>query len=109
MSLVHWFHIFFVGALFLYVGFQGKKVPVFMFPFLKYVGVFVVLYHSYKIYIKLQKKQPVWVNLFHILLIGPLLLFIGANGANTPSNYFGLLLLLGIASIGYHGYCLTTH
>jgi hypothetical protein len=45
-----------------------------------------------------------WVNLIHILLVGPLLLYIGYNGEKTPRLYFELLLMLGFAAIGYHGY-----
>lgn len=109
LMVIHLFHIFFVGTLFLYVGFQRNKVPSMVFPLLTYLGIFVILYHSYKTYIKIQKKQSVWINLFHLLLIGPLLIYIGIHGINTPQIYFELLKVFGFISIGYHGYCLLKH
>jgi hypothetical protein len=47
-----------------------------------------------------------WVNLIHILLVGPLLVYIGYNSEKTHRLYFELLLMLGFAAIGYHGYYL---
>lgn len=47
-----------------------------------------------------------WVNLLHIFIIGPLLIYIGYYGEKTARLYFELLLMLGFASIGYHGYYL---
>jgi hypothetical protein len=40
--------------------------------------------------------------LIHILLIGPLLIWIGYKKEKTPLYAFDLLLMLGFASIGYH-------
>jgi hypothetical protein len=52
----------------------------------------------------MKADKPYWVNLIHILLVGPLLVYIGYNRENTKRKYFELLLMLGFASIGYHGY-----
>jgi hypothetical protein len=106
MILVHLFHIIFVGSLFLYVGIMRDKIPLFMFPFLKYLGILIILYHSYKAYIKITNNKSAWVNYIHIFLIGPLLIKIGYDGNKTSRKYFELLLMAGFASIGYHGYYL---
>jgi hypothetical protein len=106
MILVHLFHIIFVGSLFLYVGIMRDKIPLFMFPFLKYLGILIILYHSYKAYIKITNNKSAWVNYIHIFLIGPLLIKIGYDGNKTLRKYFELLLMAGFASIGYHGYYL---
>jgi len=103
---VHLFHILFVGGLFLYVGINGIKTPAFIFPLLKYLGIIIILYHSYKAYLRISSDKSAWVNYIHIFLIGPLLLIIGYYGIETSRKYFELLLMSGMASIGYHGYYL---
>jgi hypothetical protein len=106
ITLLHLFHIIFVGGLFLYVGTQRDKVHKQMFTTLLVLGIFIVLYHSYKTYNYLQQGKQYWVNLLHIFIIGPLLIYIGYYGEKTNRLYFELLLMLGFASIGYHGYYL---
>jgi hypothetical protein len=103
-SLVHLFHMLIVGGLFLYVGTQTTGIPKMMFPMLLGVGAIIILYHAFKVYSKILQGKGYWVNLIHILLVGPLLLYIGYNGDTTARLYFELLLMLGFASIGYHGY-----
>ena len=103
-SLVHLFHILIVGSLFLYVGIERTNIPSFMFPLLLGWGVIVILYHMFKVYTYMKQGRGYWVNLIHILLVGPLLVYIGYNGEKTARLYFELLLMLGFASIGYHGY-----
>ena len=103
-SLVHLFHILIVGSLFLYVGIQRTHIPTFMFPLLLGLGVIVILYHIFKVYTYMKLGKGYWVNLIHILLVGPVLVYIGYNGEKTQRLYFELLLMLGFAAIGYHGY-----
>jgi hypothetical protein len=104
---VHLFHILFVGTLFLYVGIESKNTPAFMYPFLLGLGIFIILYHAYKTYLKYSAGKNPWVNLIHILIVGPLLIYIGYNKQLTPRYAYELLLMLGFAAIGYHGYYLT--
>jgi len=47
-----------------------------------------------------------WVNYIHLFIVGPLLLYIGLNREKTERRYFEILLMLGFAAIGYHGYYL---
>jgi Na+-transporting methylmalonyl-CoA/oxaloacetate decarboxylase beta subunit len=104
-QIVHLFHVLIVGTLFLYVGIRRDKIPGFMYPILLGFGVIVVLYHMYKIYLSVAKgKKPYWVNLIHLLLIGPLLLYIGVHKEKTSRKFYEFLLLFGFASVGYHGY-----
>ena len=105
-TLVHLFHILIVGSLFLYVGITREKIPSLMFPILLAFGAVILVYHIYKLYNYMKAEKPYWVNLIHILLVGPLLVYIGYNRENTSRRYFELLLMLGFASIGYHGYYL---
>lgn len=105
-SIVHLFHILIVGGLFLYVGIHNTNIPTQMFPMLLGLGIFIILYHLFKVYKYINLGKSYWVNLIHILLVGPLLIFIGYNSDKTARLYFELLLMLGFASIGYHGYYL---
>ena len=103
-TLVHLFHVLIIGSLFLYVGIQRTNIPTFMFPLLLGLGVIVILYHIFKVYTYMKLGKGYWVNLIHILLVGPVLVYIGYNGEKTARLYFELLLMLGFAAIGYHGY-----
>ena len=105
-TFIHLFHIIFVGSLFLYVGINGIKTHEKVFPFLNYLGIFIIIYHCYKAYLRITSDKSAWVNYIHIFLIGPLLITIGLNGVDTSRKYFELLLMAGMASIGYHGYYL---
>jgi hypothetical protein len=105
-TLVHLFHLVIVGGLFLYVGIMRDKVPSILLRGLFWVGILILLYHTYKAYTYLRLGKSIWVNLIHIVLVGPLLIYIGYYGDKTPRLYFELLLMLGFASIGYHGYYL---
>ena len=101
---VHLFHILIVGTLFLYVGIKSTNVPSFMYPILLTLGIIIVFYHAYKTYLKVSAGKNPWVNLFHIFVVGPLLIYIGYNKQMTPRQAYEFLLMLGFASIGYHGY-----
>lgn len=105
-KLVHLFHIFIVGGLFLYVGIKREKIFSGLFSGLFYLGIFIVLYHLYKAYGYLKADKGIWVNLIHIIIVGPLLVYIGYTGEKTARKFFEILLMLGFASIGYHGYYL---
>ena len=101
---VHLFHLLFVGSLFLYVGIARDHLPKWMYPVLLVLGAIIIVYHIYKIYVNKGKQQ--WINYIHILFVGPLLLYIGYKKRETSRKYYELLLMLGFAAIGYHGYYL---
>lgn len=103
-TVVHLFHVIIVGGLFLYVGIQRTAIPTLLFPILFGLGIIIILYHTFKAYTYIQQGKGYWVNLIHILLVGPLLIYIGYNGEKTARLYFELLLMLGFSAIGYHGY-----
>ena len=105
-KLVHLFHILIVGGLFLYVGINREKIYSGLFNVLFYFGFIIVLYHLYKVYGYLKDNKSIWVNLIHIFIVGPLLVYIGYNGDKTARKFVEILLMLGFASIGYHGYYL---
>ena len=76
-----------------------------MYPtFILYLSIIIILYHSYKIYLKLNDKMNPWVNIIHVLLIGPILFYIGKNKELTPNYMYEIMLLLGFSAIGYNSY-----
>jgi len=103
---VHLFHILLVGGLFLYVGITKIDIPKIMYSILVTLGIIIILYHGFKIYKKLSVGMNPWVNYIHLFIVGPLLLYIGLNREKTERRYFEILLMLGFAAIGYHGYYL---
>lgn len=105
-TIVHLFHIIFVGGLFLYVGITRTMIPVIFYPILLVLGVFIIFYHLFKTYKKFTSGKNPWVNIIHIAIIGPILVYIGINKEKTPRFVFEILLMLAFASIGYHGYYL---
>ena len=77
-----------------------------MYPILLCLGLIIIFYHIFKVYNYIKLGKGYWVNLIHIFIVGPLLVYIGYNKENTARLYFELLLMVGFAAIGYHGYYL---
>lgn len=101
---VHLFHIILVGGLFLYVSLKNATIPTFMFPFLIFLGIFIIIYHSYKSYTYSLVKKSFNVNLFHIFIVAPVLLYIGYERPTPNKFIYQMLLMLAFSVIGYHGY-----
>jgi hypothetical protein len=104
--IIHLFHILIVGPLFLYVGIKGATITPILFPILLVLGAFIMVYHCYLAYKKYTQGISAWVNYIHMLIIGPLLVYIGFHKENTSRKFFELLIMFGMAAIGYHGYYL---
>ena len=103
--LISLFHLLLVVPFFLYVGLQQAAVPEGVYTALLTLGVIITLYHGYKSYNRWVNSSPyLWVNLIHTLLVGPLLIYIGTKGKDTPRAYYEMLLLLAFGAGGYHLY-----
>ena len=103
-TIIHLFHIIFVGGLFLYIGIKQKNMPAYMYNVILTIGIIILFYHGYKGYSKFVNGKNPWVNLFHILIVAPLLIRIGYEKDNTPRQYFEYVFMLSFAAIGYHAY-----
>lgn len=69
------------------------------------LGIVIVLYHAWKTYAKWMAGKSAWVNLLHLLVVGPALIVEGSL-SNPPRYVKEIILMLGIAAVGYHGYYL---
>ena len=99
------FHIAIISPALLYVAIMRGQLSPWIFSLLSGVAIIIMVYHGYKSFIKWKAQSPsLWVNLLHIFLVAPLLLFIGSKGYDTPRWAFELLAMLGFASLGYHIY-----
>ena len=105
-TLYYIFHLLFVVPLFLYVGFKREDTPDALLMGLGGLALGIFGYHAYRAYTKLVAGSSAWVNWIHLLLVVPLLTVIAVYRKNTPRKYFELLLMLGFAAAGYHGYYL---
>lgn len=97
---VHLFHNLIIGTILLYVGIKSTNIQAFMYPILLSLGIIIVFYHAYKAYLKFSAGKNTWVNLFHIFLVGPILIYIGYNKELTPRYYmYEFALMLGFSNI----------
>lgn len=64
------------------------------------IGAVIVLYHGYDTY-KNRDNAYALINLFHTLVVGPLLIYIGIKGINFGSRALLEILIAGM--IFYHG------
>ncbi len=96
-------HLIFVAPLFLYVGMTRADTPQWLYLALFTIGWVILLYHGFKLVLRLKTHSNyAWINAIHVILIAPLLLFIGYNKKETPRYAYELLLMLGFAAGGYH-------
>lgn len=104
LLFVHLFHIILIGGLFIYVGIKKATLKPYFYNILLGLGIFLFIYHGYKTYVKMTNNKNPWINLFHMFIVSPLLVYIGYNKGKVNNMYYELLLMLGFAAIGYHGY-----
>ena len=100
--IVHLFHIFFVGGLFLYMGIHKNSAPSWIYYVLLFLGIGVISAHGFK----LIKNRYSLVSWFHVLIVAPLVLYIGYTGAHAPQVAYQLILGAGILAIADHAYWL---
>jgi hypothetical protein len=106
-QLLSLFHVLIVGPLFLYVSLTAASLPAFAFPSLLALGVILLGYQGYKAYTKIMSGSGGYkINLFHVIAVAPVLLYIGYEKPDTTDFVYQLLLMLAFAVIGYHGYYL---
>ena len=98
--LISLFHIFIVAPLLIYVGVKQNLSRTF-YQFLYYLGIGVILFHLFKSIKKLPRFA--YINYLHVLLFGPLLIYIGYHERNTPLIMYDVIEFLGVLALFYHG------
>jgi prepilin signal peptidase PulO-like enzyme (type II secretory pathway) len=99
------FHILVVAPFFLYVAFVRGQLEPWVFTVLQGLGLLLLIYHSYKTIIKWKAhSMTTWINIFHVIAVAPILLYIGSMGYDTPRWAFEILAMLGFSALGYHIY-----
>ena len=103
--LISIFHIVCIVPFFAYIFIQKAATPDFVYNILFFLGLFVLVYHGYKSYIKYMSGSPyLWVNLYHLSAVAPLMIYIGYEGKKTPTPAYEGLGLMTFAALGYHLY-----
>ena len=101
------FHILFVAPLFLIVAFMRSTTPIWLYWMLLVLGLGILVYHGYKFMARWKTGSSyAWVNLLHITIIAPLLIFVGSKQKEGPRYGYELLAMVGFAAFGYHMYSL---
>lgn len=101
---INWVHLVLIAPLFVYVGMNRDQIHEYVFYVLGLLGAIVLTYHVYRAYMKLMSGQSAWINWIHIVFVAPLLLLLGYLKKDANRRYFEMLLLLGFAAFGYHGF-----
>jgi hypothetical protein len=97
---IHLIHILVFSTFLGYIGIEQTKMPKFLYTVILSIGALVIVYHIYKSIF----KKDAWINYVHILIVGPLLVYIGLYKEETPRKAFELTLMMAFASLGYHSY-----
>jgi len=105
------FHIFLVSPLLITVGLMRGTTTTTLYNILLGTGLLVLLYHLYRLGSKWisNHRSLIWINIMHILIIAPLLIYIGYMKEYTYRFAYELLLMLGFSAIGYHLYSLVVY
>lgn len=97
------FHLFIVVPFFLYIFIQRAATPDYIYKILFVVGLFVLIYQLYKAFLRYNaKSSSLWINLIHVLIVAPLIIYIGFESKKTPRAAYELLGLVTFAAAGYH-------
>ena len=95
-------HILILGPLLIAIGKDLVPIPSAVTTGL---GAFILLYHAYK---ATTAGPRLWINLVHILAVGPALLAKGLMSP-TPRYIDEFLFMFGLTAIAYHGYYLAAN
>ena len=91
-------HALIIGPLLIALGEAGKSLPNEAFSAVAIVAIIIAAYHTYRYFTNGMRG----INLFHILVVAPVLLYIGIRGKSHAGFAFPLATMIGFAAIGYN-------
>ena len=98
-------HVAFIVPFLLWVAFQRAASPDWVYNVLFGTGLLILVYHGIKAVGRFfAKSAMLWVNLIHVFLIAPLLIWIGYYGKKTERPAYDMLLITAFGAFGYHLY-----
>ena len=105
--LISIFHIFIVVPFFLYIGLQRNALDDFVYDICLGLGIVLLLYHAYRSYVRILASSPnAWRNLLHVLIVAPILLYLGRKRKDAHRAGYDMLLLVAFGALGFHLYSL---
>lgn len=103
--LVVLMHVLVIAPTLMFIGFSRAATPEWLYNVVFGVGLLVLLYHGYKAVGRwTAKSSALWVNLIHVGIVAPLLLWIGYHGKRTERPAYDMLLMAAFAVFGFHLY-----
>jgi hypothetical protein len=100
ISYINLSHILFGGPLLTYIGYKKDKTETSIFKLLLVSIVLLFLYHGYKLFLHYTKHKYIsYVNLFHLLVLVPLLLYVYIRKEKVVYPTYDLLFILGVGII----------
>ena len=103
--LISVLHVALIVPFLLWVGFQRAASPDWLYNVLFGTGLLVLVYHGIKAVGRFfAKSAMLWVNLIHVFLIAPLLIWIGYYGKKTERPAYDMLIIAAFGAFGYHLY-----
>lgn len=98
-------HVAFIVPFLLWVAFQRAASPDWVYNVLFGTGLLILVYHGIKAVGRFfAKSAMLWVNLIHVFLIAPLLIWIGFYGKKTERPAYDMLIIAAFGAFGYHLY-----
>ena len=103
--LVAAIHVVLIAPFLLWVGFNRAATPDWAYSLLFGLGLLIIVYHGYKAIIRMSASSPaIWINIIHVLIVGPLLLWIGYHQKGTERPAYDMLLITAFGALGFHLY-----
>ena len=106
-NLISIIHVFLIVPFLLYCVSKGNSMSLYLKYALQIFGAFIILFHGYRILTNLFTFSVIRIiNWIHLVIIGPLLIYIGYTAPNTGARYYDSLAIIAYAALIYHGYYL---
>jgi uncharacterized membrane protein len=98
-------HVVLIAPLLLFIGFNRAATPEWLYNVIFGLGILVLVYHGYRAITRiLASSQLAWINLIHVFIVAPLLLWIGYYGKRTERPAYDMLLIAAFGALGFQLY-----